>query len=165
MVLQEIENYQAITEDDLTQICAACVATSIWLLKHDFKKRVATVVAGYISEHANNTEKISDIGEEFPEGIDSDFFMWLRGDNSQQPFQFQVADLPDWEMHTLEYIEDDVQSVIFFALRVDGSTWGFVEVWETRTPRTFSTEQIAAAQVSIQALELTLASLSGKQTS
>lgn len=158
MLLQEIENYQAVAKDCLSQICAACAATSVWLLKHDFKKRVATVVAESISEAANNTERIGDIGEVFPEGTNSSVWQWLHGDNPQ-PYEVQVADLPAEQLGALEYIEDNVQSVIFFVVRVDNRIWGFVEVWDTRTPRPFTAEQLAAAQAHVHALELALVSL------
>ena len=155
MVLQEVENYQVIAEAYLSQICAACAATSVWLLQHDFKKRVATVVAEYISEAANQTERSGDIGEVFPEGTNSSVWKWLHSDNPQ-PYQVQVANLPAAQLGALEYIEDDVQSVIFFAVRVNNRMWGFVEVWETRTPRLFTPEQITAAQAHVHTLESAL---------
>jgi hypothetical protein len=127
----------------------------VWLVKHNFKKRIATVVAEYISDNANNTEKMGDIGEEYPEGIQSDVWTWLRSANPQ-PYQFHVEDLTAEQMDVMEYVEDDVKSVICFVLRIDTSIWGFVEVWETRTPRTFTAQEIEATQTIILKLEAIL---------
>src|SRR5687768_14274196 len=98
-MLQEIEAYQELAEPFLHKICDACAATSVWLLRHDFNKRIATVVAEYKSEHANSGEKKGDIGSQYPEGIHSDVWVWLR---SPQP-QFIQIHVDDVAKDSLEY--------------------------------------------------------------
>ncbi|MDQ7035814.1 MAG: hypothetical protein Q9P01_13565 [Anaerolineae bacterium] len=68
--MPELESYQNIAEPFLHQLCDLCQATSIWLMKHDFKKRIAIVVGEYISQEANDIEKMSDpLGGDRPQKV------------------------------------------------------------------------------------------------
>jgi hypothetical protein len=151
-MLHEIENYQQLAEPYLHEICAACHATSAWLLRHDFNKRLATVVAEYISANANSTEKMGDLGEQFPEGMGSHIWGWLRSENPQ--FTQQHTDsIPVDQLSYFEYLEDDVKSVIFFAVYDGAKVWGFVEVWNTCQQHDFTQAEIEAAMALIRRFE------------
>ena len=156
-MLQEIETYQKLAEPFLSDICAACHATSVWLMKHDFNKRLSVVVAEYASAEANAGETNGEIiGEQFPEGIQSAVWMWLRG-TQPQFLQFHTQDIQDENLEYFEYLEDNVKSVICFAIYDGGEVWGFVEVWDTRQKHDFSPSEIEAASAVVRQLEAKLA--------
>jgi hypothetical protein len=151
-MLHEIETYQSLAEPYLHEICAACHATSVWLLSYNFNKRVATVVAEYTSEQANSTEKISDIGEQFPEGTGSHIWAWLRSDKPQFTQQ-HIDSIPVDQLSYFEYLEDDVKSAAFFAVYDGAEVWGFIEVWDTRQKHDFNAAEIEAALAVIHRFE------------
>jgi len=152
-MLQGIENYQQLAEPYLHDLCAACHATSAWLLHHNFDKRMATVVAEYASEIANTGEKIGEIiGEQYPEEIHSSVWTWLRGAKPQS-MQFHTASIPSEELEYFEYLEDDVKSIICFAVYDGAEVWGFVEVWDTRQQHDFTQAEIEAGLAVIRRFE------------
>jgi GAF domain-containing protein len=152
-MLHEIETYQQLAEPYLHEICAACHATSAWLLRHDFNKRVATVIAEYESDAANVGEKRGEIiGEQYPEGLQSDVWAWLRS-TKPQVMQFHTDALPQDSMEYFEYLEDDVKSVICFAVYSGAEIWGFVEVWDTRQSHDFTQAEIEAALAVVRRFE------------
>lgn len=154
--MHETEAYQQLAEPFLQQICDACHASSTWLLKHDFNKRIATVVAEYASTRANRGETTGEIiGEQFPEGIHSAVWPWLRSKNPQV-LQFHTADIPNQQLEYFEYLEDDVKSVMCLAVYMGDTVWGFVEVWDTRQKHDFTTVEIEAATAIVRRLEAAL---------
>ncbi|MDQ7024656.1 MAG: hypothetical protein Q9P44_03775 [Anaerolineae bacterium] len=155
--MPELESYQNIAEPFLHQLCDLCQATSIWLMKHDFKKRIAIVVGEYISQEANDIEKMSDLGEPFPEGFSSEVWRWLRSENPQ-PYQFHIEGNVIETLDTLEYIENDVKSVLCLSICHKTEPWGFIEIWETRRKQSISAAIIEAAQAIVQNLEIALRS-------
>jgi hypothetical protein len=143
-MLKENQTLQKLAEPFLHEICDVCHATSVWLLRHDFNKRLATVVGEYASDAANTGEKIGEIiGEQYPEAIQSAVWTWLRGVKPQF-MQFHTDDISPDELEYFEYLEDDVKSIGCFAVYDGDDVWGFVEVWDTRQKHDFSAEEIAA---------------------
>jgi GAF domain-containing protein len=155
-IMLSIPDYQAIVGNQLEAVCEVLHMTSVWLVKHNFQKRFSMVVAYHSSNRANDSEQEPDIGESYPEGIESPVWQWLRSANTQ-PFVFDVDDLSqEFPLDKAQYLPEDVKTIICFKLFEQETLWGFVEGWDTQQKRVFTPDELLKAKGYVKKVESVL---------
>jgi PAS domain S-box-containing protein len=134
-----------VLRDIAEQLGQAIDATSTYISLYDEETKTSKVVAEYFSPLACLAEKVSDLEttyylpEDFP-GV----YTFLQ---SNQPVLIQHRNDPDLppadQAHMIEF---GAWSILMVRLELGGRIIGQAALWESRTPRTFSTTEIALCQ-------------------
>jgi PAS domain S-box-containing protein len=131
-------------------MCRVVDATSVYISDWDSNAQTTTVVAEYISPHANARERQSDLGETYflPEDFpaDTDF---LR---TKEPDVEHVDDPDIDESARSELLKYGAKSSLTIPLVFGEHVHGYVEIWESRNRREFTAEEINVCQgIALQA--------------
>jgi diguanylate cyclase (GGDEF)-like protein/PAS domain S-box-containing protein len=131
--------YNAATE----QLANAVDATSAYILSCDLAKGIATVLAEYVSPHANERELVSDLGliydlTKSPQTLDAL--------HAGKPTMTRISD-PHIALEDLEEMSCyGAKSVIKVPMIVSGRLLGYAEIWESRSERVWSDDEICLCQ-------------------
>lgn len=122
-------------------------ATSAYFVFYDLDSQTYSVVAEYISEHATEKERESDLGKPYDDDTSSLIFMLLQGEPVLQH-------TGEWSLnpeYVARFAEFQVQSALFLPLILaSGGLIGYIEVWETRRKREFSQAEMRLCQAIAQ---------------
>ncbi|MES0362080.1 MAG: diguanylate cyclase, partial [Anaerolineales bacterium] len=120
------------------QLCRVADATSVYLVNLNVVTKQAEVIAEYISDHANEAERESDVGVVY-EVTDTRYLMAMEAGD---PWVDTVddPDLPEKDQaHLLDY---GARSVLYIPMKVGSRIVGTAEVWESRQNRDFCSDEI-----------------------
>lgn len=124
------------------QLCRVADATSVYLVNLNVVTKQAEVIAEYISDHANEAERESDVGVVY-EVTDT---RYLEAMEAGDPWVDTVddPDLPEKDRaHLLDY---GARSVLYIPMKVGSRIVGTAEVWESRQNRDFCSDEIELCQ-------------------
>lgn len=141
-----MKNYPQLAAPFLEEICTTVDATSAWLLQYDAKRSISTVVAEFTAPTANDSERQSDLGEEYPESIHPITIQWLLNSPEDDYFVFQITDLPTDSLAFLEYFQDDIKTALFIRICNQSTVWGYIEIWESRYQKDYDPKTIILIQ-------------------
>ena len=123
-------------------MCRSVEATSAYILTLDVETQTATVIAEYISTEANPAEAISDLGVSYPDE-DAEFVdRMLRGE----------AIIRRWDDSDISATEREImrlyngREALLAPIKLRGKLMGYAEVWESRSGRSFSTDDSGVCQ-------------------
>ena len=136
----ELETVMARIVEEMGQ---AIDATSAYINTYESTKSIALVIAEYIGPAANDKEKVSDLGTEFPESEKVGFLQKM------QSGQYDVSNIDDLDLSKYEreeMPEFSVKSILYIPLRIKNQLIGYAELWETRRHRKFSSDEITLCQ-------------------
>ena len=111
----------------LAELCRTLNATSAWLLQYHSRRRVSIVVGEYWAHTANASESLSDLGEEYPQSLQPRLYEWIHA-NEDMTWIIQIDNLAEDSLARLEYIQDNVKTVLYIRICHESQTWGFIEV-------------------------------------
>jgi PAS domain S-box-containing protein len=131
-VLHEVAKQMTLTID----------ATSARVCQWNEAERAATVIAEYITPHASQKERVSDLGTVYPMK-DLEIFQILQ---DRQPLTVNLADPEISEQVRAQLEEFGGNTVLYLPLAVRERVIGCVEVWESRRKRHFTQEEINLCQ-------------------
>lgn len=125
--------------------CVALNATSAYVCEVNFEANTTTVLSEYVSPEATPEEQQSDTGTTY--NLDEDFpgfREWLENPDDALIHMIEDQDLPK---HDYDYMSAfGAKALVIVPLLVDGQTWGYLEIWESRHMRHFSTQDIQVLQ-------------------
>ncbi len=124
------------------QLGRAVSATSAYISRVDLELAQSTVLAEFISESANEEEKVSDLGATYQEA-DSEF---LRDMSQGLPHIEHVDDAELAESDRKHMIKYGAKSVLHIPLFTRGQIIGYAELWESRRRREFTADEVALCQ-------------------
>jgi GAF domain-containing protein len=113
--------------------------TSAWVCRYE--NRTTTVIGEYIAETANLLEKDGDLFAVHEEADYSSLGAWLRSAD-HPPRLIHVDALPANDPEYRELSVNGVRTVLNVPIHIEGNFWGYVEVWETRQKRQYTTADI-----------------------
>lgn len=135
------------------QVALVTDTTSAYISIYESDTRESTVLAEYISPQACEEERISDLGVTYHRDL-SDFVELMEAG------QVDINHIDDSNLaaedreHMLEY---GAKTVLYIPLRYQGRFNGYVELWESRRKREYTTEEIkllhSIAQQAANAIE------------
>lgn len=117
-------------------------ATSASIQRFEPKSLTTTVIAEYNGPEANPEEKITDLGNVYPE-VDEDIF--FERDKRMRAGQHDVAHFDDADLTSYEREEAQefgVKSVLYIPLLIRNELIGYAVIWETRRRREFTSGEI-----------------------
>ncbi len=121
------------------QMARAIDATSGYICSLDRQAGASAVLAEYLSPHASERERVSDLGFTYEETDARLLEPMLEG-----RFWVDQVDDPELLEHDRRYMEQfGAQSILYIPLYVRGQTVGYAELWESRRRREFTAEEIA----------------------
>jgi diguanylate cyclase (GGDEF)-like protein/PAS domain S-box-containing protein len=120
------------------QLCKVVHATSAYIFDIDLQTGVSVGISEYYSDQAIDIELVSDLGVTYVED-DTDFINAMaRGipwmDHVDDP------DLPERDRHYMQKFGG--KTILYIPMKVHSRVIGVAEVWETRSRREFSPEEI-----------------------
>lgn len=126
------------------QMCSVLDATSAYICSFDHDTLYSAVLAEYASEHANEEEKLSDLGESYymPEQFPQDLQLLKVG--WPTTIHANDANLVSFEAQHMEAY--GVKSLLIIPMQFGGKTVAYAEIWESRRFREFTGDEIALAQ-------------------
>lgn len=133
----EVIMYQIIEE-----MGKAINVTSASIQRFEPKSLTTTIIAEYNGPEANPEEKISDLGNVYPE-VDEDIF--FERDKRMRAGQHDVAHFDDADLTSYERLEAQefgVKSVLYIPLLIRNELMGYAVLWETRKRREFTSAEI-----------------------
>jgi hypothetical protein len=134
--MPDIETIQMYIAPVLQELAQQLDVTSVWLCRFDFAKNHSVVVGEHIGAAATALEENSDLGEIYPE-FSTVWRDWLRNTGGMKIAHTDEMNHNDADW--IDYVENSVQSVAYYPVKVSGIAWGFVEVWESHGKRSFDT--------------------------
>ena len=121
------------------QVCDAANATSVYISEFNADKTLSKVIAEYWSAEAAPEERRSDLGKEYTNFDDEPFVsIMAKGD-------FDYSHIDDSEIsedeiaHMKQY---GAKSILFIPILVKEQLIGFIEIWESRYVREFTSDEI-----------------------
>ena len=118
-------------------------ATSAYLCDWDPETRTSTVLAEYISPAASDEERIFDLGVTYE--VPETSMAW-QVIHQQQPRQVSLSE-PDLLPNDRQHLEEfGGHAMLCLPLPVQGQAMGYFELWESRSDRRFTHEEINLAQ-------------------
>ncbi len=120
-------------------------ATSAYICDWDAEQGIITVLVEYFGPEASDLERVSDLGgtynlrEAFENAAE-----WL-----ETPMGYDIihVDDPDIDPKEREHLTQyGAKSTLAIPLIVDGKSWGYIELWESRHRRDFTHEEIELIQ-------------------
>jgi two-component sensor histidine kinase len=122
-------------------VVQAINATSGYICDWDEERGTTTCLAEHYGPDASEAERVSDMGVTYHMGQDlGDSGDWLYSDKA-----YHVMKLDDPHMHPKEQAfmtKFGAKSMLSVPLRVRGKPFGYIELWESRRRRDFSSEEI-----------------------
>ena len=117
-------------------------ATCAYINHYELTSRTTTIIAEYIGPEANASEKISDLHTVYP-AVDE--IVFFERDKRMRAGQHDVAhndnaDLTSYEQTDMQ--EDGVKSKLYIPLLIRDELTGYVEIWESRRRREFTSAEI-----------------------
>jgi len=131
------------------QMCIAVDATSSYICDYDPGQEASTVLAEFISDSACEKEKETDLGATYSEylEVEKEFLDRLE-QGLHDHSHIDEDEIADGErIHMEKY---DVKSILYIPLMIKTRPIGFVEIWESRTIRTFKDDEITLCQTIAQ---------------
>jgi len=126
------------------QMSQAVDATSAYICGLDRSTRQSDVLAEHISDHASEAERVSDLGLTYSADYVGDDF--LRGLELGQ-HRIDHVDRRDLPAAFLAHMQEfDAKSILYIPLQIADDLLGYVEIWESRWRREFTTDEIALCQ-------------------
>jgi signal transduction histidine kinase len=139
-VISSALDVQTIFTQLAEQMCIAIDATSTYISEYDKQSEKFIVVAEYISAHASEEEKVSDLGAEYPKPQGDDEFL-----EKMRSGHYDISQVDDPAISATEHehmVQHDAKSILYVPLMLKDQQVGFAELWESRRKREFSTEEI-----------------------
>jgi diguanylate cyclase (GGDEF)-like protein/PAS domain S-box-containing protein len=121
------------------EMCKASDATSGYICTWNPETFESTVISEHYSQHASLKERVSDLGETYF-GEDTQFYETLM---EGHPWVNHIDDPNLSEQERKTFIEFGGKAVLYIPLIVAGEFTFFIELWESRQLRDFTSEQIA----------------------
>jgi len=119
--------------------------TSAHLCHHDFVQRESIIEAEYFSRRSEFLESQSEIGKAFPEAGFPYTAAWLRQPGNAPRIQHtKEMPLDDPERH--EFVSYQVKTAVFLKIAHKDHVWGYIEMWNSRTKREFTTKELKQLQ-------------------
>lgn len=132
-------------EQILQMLVESTHLTSAYLCKWEVTTLQSVIIAEYIGTDANYFEHQSDLGIYYDEAPHSVIGKWIAKEHSDEK-QINFYDLPPDAPDRLTYLKFGARSIYFSRIRIDGDTWGYIELWESRYNHTFNLKQRAVYQ-------------------
>jgi PAS domain S-box-containing protein len=125
--------------------CESLNATSVYICDWDEAQQTTTVLAEYLSQHAADRERESDLGTTYH--MQKDF--GTDGSWLYNPLAYQITHHDDPTITPKEYAHMETygcKTWMDVILLVDGKPIGFLEIWESRHRREFTVDEINLAK-------------------
>ena len=121
-------------------ICEAANGTSAYVGDIDSEAGTTTIIGEYMSEDANELERVSDLGKTYLLAADFPGFEdWLQSVEDSYVSHVDDSDLDESErQHMVEY---GAKSLVTIPMRVAKEPIGYIEIWESRHKREFLAEE------------------------
>ncbi len=117
-----------------------CTSTYLW--RWDATTHVGKVAAEYFSPQASERERVSSLGQEY-EDQDPGFIAKIKTNQHVITQLGETAVAPKYE----EYLRNrGVKSTLHIPIQWLGETIAFIEIWESRLARDFTTDEINLCQ-------------------
>jgi len=114
-------------------------STSAYVNNYDSVNNVSVVVAEYIGDNANASERISDLGKVYSEDDDTEALNLLR---SNQHIISHIDDSNLTPYEQTEMKENKVKTILYIPLLNKDDLLGYLECWDTSKFRDFSQHDI-----------------------
>lgn len=141
-VISSILDQKMVLSQLVRQMGSMIDATSAYFCSFDLETMTSTVLAEYISPHATDRERVSDLGANYEE-LNTDFLELMESG------RWDISHLGDPNLEEAErehMTAYGAQTVLYIPLRVRGQLMGFAELWESRYQRNFTPAEIALCQ-------------------
>jgi two-component system cell cycle sensor histidine kinase/response regulator CckA len=125
------------------QMGQAIDATSAHVSSYEPSTMMTAVLAEYLGPDARPAERVSDRGVAYPENGDA---AWLQ---TMQAGQHDISHLGDTDLTAFEQAhmqQYGARTILYIPLRVKDRLIGYVELWESRRRREYTSEEIALCQ-------------------
>jgi len=157
MVISSSLHLDQVLGEICTQICIINDGTSAYIAQYNRDYTSYALVAEYIGVNANTKEKVSDLGVTYykQEGA------WLFDENSNSEYMIlhsDDADLTPWAERTM--VEYGGKSILYLPLYVQGRLLGHTELWDSRSNREFTREEILFCRTLAQQAAIAIANAS-----
>jgi len=129
-------------------------ATSAYIAEYDKTYSVYTMVAEYVSSTANANEKLSDLGMAYHVKNGA----WLFDESLGEDFVVVHAedeDLPPWTREMISKYGG--RTILYIPLYVQGRLLGHAELWDSRSKREFTRDEISFCRVISQQAAIAIA--------
>jgi PAS domain S-box-containing protein len=120
-------------------------ATSAYICEWDGEQGIITVLTEYFGPESSALERVSDLGSTY--NLRADFgktVEWLETPTGYDNIHVDDAGIDPNEREHLE--EHGAKSTLTIPLIVEGKSWGYIELWESRHRRDFTHEEIELVQ-------------------
>ncbi|MBN1484021.1 MAG: GAF domain-containing protein [Chloroflexia bacterium] len=129
----------------LNAVCREAVnllqVTSAYVCAWDEARGETTVQAEFFGPEASERERISDLGEIYPE--QEHLGQWLHFD---KPYMARLSDSKLTAHERQEMEKYDAKSILYLPLAARGHVFGYLEIWESRYERAFDRDEILLGQ-------------------
>lgn len=115
-------------------------ATSVYVCDYKHEQQAGTVLAEYVSKHANKKERVSDLGVtyHFPQDLPN---IPARIHDPRGYATYSIDDTLDPAEHNHLH-QYGANSILLVPFRVEDKIVGYVEIWESRRHRVFDQDEI-----------------------
>jgi signal transduction histidine kinase/CheY-like chemotaxis protein len=142
-VIRSTLDYDEVLQEIAKQLCTALDATSAYIFSFDASKATSTVLTEFFSANTCAKERKSDLGKTYT--LAEELIGDVHALRSGGPMIHHLND-PDLDPRTRAELEESgVQSALTIPLRINGQTFAFTEIWESRHHRAFTENEIALA--------------------
>ena len=135
-------DFKTVLTQIATQMCSALNATSAYICNYDAKFTLSEVLAEHISNRACDAEKISDLNSSYSsdDTLDREFVKKLENGLHDISLINDEGISNNERAHMQQY---GVKSILYIPLTIKNIPVGFVEIWESRFIREFTSDEIS----------------------
>jgi signal transduction histidine kinase/CheY-like chemotaxis protein len=143
-IISSTLDLQGVLSSVAEQMCRVVNGTSAYILHYDQRQSKSTIIAEYMSPHANDQERESDLGAQYD---------LLHEANFMQDFLFEgqpvhwYSDEEDFRRRKRDhYLRPGGQTVFAIPMRYGSKVVAYAEIWDSRSRRSFTPDEIALVQ-------------------
>jgi GAF domain-containing protein len=139
MAISSALNLEVVLSRISEQMGQVIDATGVYVNTYDPTTKKSLVIAEYIGPEANDKERVSILGEEFPEDGHDEFLELMKA-GLHDVTHFDDPDLTEYEQAEMQKYSG--KSILYIPLRIKNQLIGYVELCETRQRRKFTSDEI-----------------------
>jgi signal transduction histidine kinase len=135
---------QSVLSSVAEQMCQVVDGTSAYICHYDQRQKASTVIAEYVSPHANSKEQVSDMGVSYDVRNEAKFMQDFLAEG--QPMLWYADDNDLSQREREHYQQFGGYTVLAVPMRYSSKIIAYAEIWDSRSKRSFNPDEIALVQ-------------------
>jgi len=135
---------QSVLSSVAEQLCQVVDGTSAYICHYDQRQKTSTVIAEFMSHHANSKERVSDLGVSYDVRNEAKFMQDFLAEGQPMLWYADDNDLSQKEQD--HYQQFGGCTVLAVPMRYASKIIAYAEIWDSRSKRSFNPDELALVQ-------------------